>query len=204
MISNYNYFNRAISAAVFLVTSILLMNFAVAAEQEYNIELVILEDLSGKYSASENWPAGSELVTMSSQQKPDTEAEQNRKRIRFLADDSYKLNDEVKRIEESNEYKVLLHVAWRQAGLDKADAFPIHLSSLNQQNTTSDSYIEGDITFVMSRYLHVSGEMTFYQAKQGGFLPYPVKFDRRMRSRETHYIDHPIVGILVLATPIAR
>ena len=30
---------------------------------------------------------------------------------------------------------------------------------------------------------------------------YPVQTHRRMRSKEIHYIDHPLIGILVLATP---
>ncbi|MDH3450858.1 MAG: peptidoglycan binding protein CsiV, partial [Gammaproteobacteria bacterium] len=31
---------------------------------------------------------------------------------------------------------------------------------------------------------------------------YPVRYHRRMRSSELHYIDHPLVGILILVTPV--
>jgi hypothetical protein len=68
----------------------------------------------------------------------------------------------------------------------------------------------------MSRYLHIDAELQYYKARSRQFLnytdhtsmdvtspyeSYPVKFERRMRSREVHYIDHPLVGMIVLATP---
>jgi hypothetical protein len=33
---------------------------------------------------------------------------------------------------------------------------------------------------------------------------YPIKFHRRMRSKELHYLDHPLVGILVMAKPVEK
>ena len=33
---------------------------------------------------------------------------------------------------------------------------------------------------------------------------YPINFHRRMRSKELHYLDHPIVGILVKALPVEK
>jgi hypothetical protein len=36
------------------------------------------------------------------------------------------------------------------------------------------------------------------------YKEYPIKSHRRMRSRELHYLDHPMVGILVMAMPVKR
>jgi hypothetical protein len=182
----------------------LLANIAAAAEQEYDIEVVILEDITGKYSKSENWPIIPEEYSNISATPSDIKQNQNEKRIKYLADTSFKLNDEVKRIEDSKEYKVLLHTAWRQTGLNKQSAFPVRITTNNPGFNSADSYIEGDITLVMSRYLHVSGDLTYYKESIGGYVPYPVKFNRRMKSRETHYIDHPMIGVLVLTTPVTR
>ena len=188
----------------FFVASVCLLlaalNQAVAAEQEYNVEVLIIEDISDRYVKSENWPAIPEETVEMNKAGPESKAAVNDKRVRYLAKESFRMTDEAKRIEDSKEYKILLHTAWRQVGLDKSAAFPVHITS----NTDSGSYIEGDFVFVMSRYLHISGDFTFYKTTSDGFVPYPIKFNRRMRSRETHYLDHPLIGVIVLATPIAR
>ena len=31
---------------------------------------------------------------------------------------------------------------------------------------------------------------------------YPLRYHRRMRSKEVHYLDHPLLGVLILATPV--
>lgn len=199
----HNKYNSSLIKCL-LITGMLWANITAAAEQEYDIEVVILEDITGKYSKSENWPIIPEEYSNINKTPADIKQNQNEKRIRYLADTSFKLNDEVKKIEDSKEYKVLLHTAWRQTGLDKQSAFPVHITTNNPVSNMAGSYIEGDITLVMSRYLHVSGDLTYYKEERGGYVPYPVKFDRRMKSRETHYIDHPMVGVLVLTTPISR
>lgn len=187
-----------------LVFCLLAPYSAIAADPDYEIEIVILEDISGKYSKSENWPIIPEEVATENTKQTRSKSAESEKRIKILSSDSFKLDDEIKRIEESNEYRVLLHTAWRQSGLDKPAAFPVRLATKNQPDNEEKSYIEGDVTLVLSRYLHISGDLTFYRSEKGGFVPYPVKFDRRMRSRETHYIDHPMVSVLVLTTPISR
>jgi Peptidoglycan-binding protein, CsiV len=194
------------NAHLFIVTlisaGILFQTNALAAEQEYDIEVVIVEEISGRYAKSENWPMIPEENANKS--SSDNKSIQNEKRIRYLPATSYKLADEALKISDSKEYKVLIHTAWRQTGLDKQAAFPVHITSSNSEPDQNSSYIEGDVTLVMSRYLHVSGDLTYYKAESGGYVPYPVKFDRRMKSRETHYIDHPMIGVLVLTTPVGR
>ena len=193
--------NHGLAVAAFILTSLLSMQIF-AAEQEYDVEVVIVEDISGKYAKSENWPTIPEEIAVDNKPTAITNAVQNEKRYKFLPAESYKLNDDVKRMEESREFRVLLHTAWRQTGLDKSNAFPVHIAT--HDANASGSYIEGDFTLVMSRYLHISGDLTFYKDIKGSFVPYPVSFSRRMRSRETHYIDHPMLGIIVLATPVSR
>ena len=78
------------------------------------------------------------------------------------------------------------------------------------------SRISGDLKLIMSRYLHINTDLIYEKPKIGQstqmaqpeYTPpnhqsdtYPLLFERRMRSREIHYIDHPMVGIIVLATP---
>lgn len=67
--------------------------------------------------------------------------------------------------------------------------------------------INGHVRLIMSRYLHFEVNLNYSKAQQPSDLDeindilYPVVAERRMRSREMHYIDHPLVGIIVHTTP---
>lgn len=203
MFIKYNRFLPILAVIPVFITGVLFSNTAAAADPDYDIEIVIFEDVSGRYAKSENWPLIPEEDIPDNTKQPAYKPAHTEKRIRYLQKDSLKLSDEIKKIEEGREYKVMLHTAWRQPGLDTTSAFPVHITSSNDGGEAG-SYVEGDIKLVMSRYLHVSGNLTFYKEQDGGYVPYPVTFNRRMKSREMHYIDHPMVGILVIVTPVSR
>lgn len=69
------------------------------------------------------------------------------------------------------------------------------------------SAINGYVRLVMSRYLHFEINLNYSKVMQDNtqdsFINnvFPVVAERRMRSREIHYIDHPLVGIIVHTTP---
>lgn len=79
-----------------------------------------------------------------------------------------------------------------------------------------NGHFDGTVKVVLGRYLHVYTNLLFLhyddiQNEQGSngksntpisFTYYRVKDHRRMRSRELHYLDHPLLGILVQITPI--
>jgi len=84
--------------------------------------------------------------------------------------------------------------------------------SLNLENSlqsdlsiTPPTYIQGRVKLIMSRYLHFEVNLNYFQFQEddveAGYRSYPIISERRMRSRETHYIDHPMVGIIVHAIP---
>ena len=81
---------------------------------------------------------------------------------------------------------------------------------LAEFETPSDApvspYLTGNVKLIMSRYLHFNVNLQYIRPQrdaEGELIQqaYPVVNERRMRSREIHYIDHPLVGIVVLATP---
>ena len=76
--------------------------------------------------------------------------------------------------------------------------------------------LDGKIKVVLARYLHIYFDLIYQRnlTPNDGVLQhrentpgyqdirqYPIQLHRRMRSKEIHYIDHPLVGMLVLATP---
>ena len=85
--------------------------------------------------------------------------------------------------------------------------------------------LDGLVTVSLSRYLHLETNLryaitglaqpqeiqqTYISSQQSEFLPsekpsvvvYHLQQKRRMRSKELHYIDHPVIGMLVYMTPV--
>lgn len=149
----------------------------------------------------------------------------------FLNTNQYRLTTQAQKIQSQKSYKLLFHKAWKQAGLPENQAFPIHIDSslentdtvvIQSQTVTDDTpnideYIQGNITLIMSRYLHIQANLVLHKAvpvknvdkSEHPESPvsltqakkYNINLERRMKSREIHFIDHPLIGILILATP---
>ncbi|HED35821.1 MAG TPA: hypothetical protein ENJ08_16630 [Gammaproteobacteria bacterium] len=84
---------------------------------------------------------------------------------------------------------------------------PANTDMAGLQNTGEmPTWISGQVTLIMSRYLHFNVDLHYFkpQTSENGdrkYVSYPVFSERRMKSKEVHYIDHPLVGVIVLATP---
>jgi len=132
--------------------------------------------------------------------------------------ENYRLNKQAEKLEKHPDYRILVHKAWKQPGLDRENALPMKMiNDINSEDSDSvaKSYIDGEITLIMSRYLHINTNLIFHrlipepfntysnidESSINSFKDYPLFFERRMRSKEIHYIDHPLVGIIVLAIP---
>ncbi len=135
------------------------------------------------------------------------------------------LNKEYKRINASKEYNVLFYGSWRQPGLNAEKAFEIDIQQLdNIHETDSENTIAGAFKLVLARYLHIYNKLN-YQRKVNAastkqaventdtatppsesaavkYENHPINNHRRMRSKELHYIDHPLVGMLIQINPV--
>ena len=109
-----------------------------------------------------------------------------------------------------------------QAGRDFTQQYPEHayrqieFSDTSQDNSQNSKVIEldGTINIVITRYIHLYSDLVYRLPRtipneindaldrNQVLVDYSVKSHRRMRSRELHYIDHPLVGIIIEATPI--
>lgn len=238
-----------------VLLSILLFLYAVqlnAAAREYDFEIIIFEDTSGKYRDAEHWPewtpendivqsdtdATSSIrdipAGLSGQQGyPEANAVINIAPIESIGLDKY-----ARKLEQSNRYNVLVHKSWRQAGLSDNASVSIPIDSrvgdagtsslsggtvapLMQLGGTSAAHqdhttgIHGEIKLVLGRYLHLYTDLVYQQPRTqplpvwqtmntGPYKDYRIKYHRKMRSKELHYIDHPLVGILVMALPVEK
>lgn len=141
------------------------------------------------------------------------------------------LADYVIRLDRSSRYNVLLHQSWQQAGLSDTNAIKVAVDSSASANTADNfnlshqipsndnkklkSQIKGSLKLILGRYLHMHVDLLYKRPdtsyKQASptlnskvFNEFKISAQRRMRSNELHYIDHALVGILVLVNPIKR
>jgi hypothetical protein len=60
----------------------------------------------------------------------------------------------------------------------------------------------------MSRHLHLDVNLLFRDAATasapGGSLVYRLSEQRKLKSQETHYFDHPKFGVLVRVMPLEK
>lgn len=164
--------------------------------RRYDVEIIIFEDAHSRYINSESW---------SSNDLADERSNFDKLNLDRNNTPVYKnlrpgiLKSEYRRMKKSPEYNVLLYSAWRQTGLSPKRAFEIDVSKLkNAHKNTSANTISGQLKVVLARYLHLYGQLDYQQNGRD----YPMTVHRRMRSKELHYIDHPLVGILVQINPV--
>jgi hypothetical protein len=132
-------------------------------------------------------------------------------RFRVLRSDELQLRDAFARIGRLGAYRALAHGGWVQDALDENAAQPMNIANLGVLNPT------GTLRLHLSRFLHLTVDIQ-YQAglaqsateAGSGFAAlselalqprYRILTQRRARSGELHYIDHPMFGLLFMITP---
>lgn len=103
-------------------------------------------------------------------------------------------------LEKDGNYRVLARKRWVQSGEAKATTKPVRI-------TTGDNELDGTLTFYLSRFLHMEVNMAFQPS--GGLLAgssaanlvYRIMEQRRIKSQDIHYFDHPKFGVLVRVAP---
>ena len=195
---------------------------ALAAAVEYDFELIIFEDTSGRYVNSEQWQhelRSAETGSLPSTQAPSRTTAANSKAANIRSIKGIGLEKYARKLKASSRYNVLAHKAWRQSGLDQKEAVDIPIDSRTDGVKTTQAgkgnNIHGSIRIVLARYLHIYTDLIYQQPRKEAapawydqesrrYRQYPIKSHRRMRSKELHYLDHPMVGILVMAMPVEK
>jgi hypothetical protein len=105
-------------------------------------------------------------------------------------------------LEQDGHYRVLSHQHWQQTIDAKTIAKPVRIAG------DTPAELDGTIRFYMSRYLHLDVDLLFRQAapggEQGGGIVYRLTEQRKVKSQETHYFDHPKLGVLVRIMPLEK
>ncbi len=182
--------------------------FAAAAETRwYDVEVIIFSHNSQQYRNSEQWPVDYELPPMGVTQALLPARSSGSKPVAFarLDRNSLRLNSQASRINSAKDMELLLHMGWRQPGLPEDKAVAIRLDGGTSQR------LSGTLKLVLSRYLHINTDLIYREPRTGDdssgistqprYQAYNLKQSRRMRSRELHYLDHPLFGMAIMVTP---
>ncbi|MGH1469940.1 MAG: CsiV family protein [Cellvibrionaceae bacterium] len=223
----------------------------------YKVELIIFRQGGNPKQHVEQWNTNVKLsyplewASLVRQKQETTLAPENS--ITLLPENELLLQDEARKLQRSNNYRVLFHGAWNQGMLEKNSGPAILIEGGELFGDHRE--LEGSIQLKLQRYLHITTNLwitnfatNFGQEKlnwpelpiapnkpqkQSAIFaddkasntwsqsdstnseydslissPYiieniaPIKVTRRMRSKELHYIDHPLAGILIQFTPI--
>ena len=254
--------------SVAFILSLLALTSAVHAEEVryYDIEVIIFESLDPAARHSENWKTDitrqiPPVVAELDQPYPGPIPPQYDPSLTFksLPPSQFQLQTEEKLLTNTNQYRILLHIAWIQPGMDPATALPVHINrsfltdtpvshslipaspDMPPANlpaptgtTQTRSVLDGYIKIILTRYLHADVDLAYTtglplsdqsiltnpatnaattssnpsttpSATPEISLTQPVIYhlveSRRMRSKELHYLDHPVLGVLLLITP---
>lgn len=180
----------------FLLLGLLWLAPLLAAESWYEVEVVVFAHTQPDGSG-EHWPVAEAYAPEWNSAFPlpgrDASSGSGEARLMHLPAEQYRLATEARRLGNSANYRVLLHAGWRQAGLPREQAIAVRLTDAAMQ-------LDGTLRLLLSRYLHLEADL-IYRPLDGAQAVYRLRESRRMRSREIHYLDHPMFGIIALVTP---
>lgn len=192
-----------------IIICLLLSNLATAQSihsgKQYNIELLVFQNLAPSDNG-ESWPVETPALEDEKPQPVEAEFAEQAKPVHWLKRNQLQLNQQAGAIARSAGYRKLAHYAWRQVVLDRNLATPMTLPASTP--TKTGAWVDGVVMVSVGRYLHLDLDLEFHrqQAAQTFELQetetpeFRLLEQRRMRSNELHYFDHPRFGVIAIIT----
>lgn len=143
------------------------------------------------------------------------EADLRSSSLRAQPANSLLLKQEAGRLQRDPAYRVVLHTAWIQPVPDRDRPMPLLIQT--GERFGNAWRIEGTIDITLARYLHVdarlwyrpdptapvqSADASVSLATTAGDAYLELREQRRVRSGELHYFDHPKFGMLMRIDPV--
>lgn len=161
--------------------------------QWYKVEILVFRRLVSEPPPNEFWPDDPGQPDFANAVDLGGDA------FRRLGSDTFALGGAAQRLSQSAGYRPLLHVAWIQAGRGRKSAKAVRIRS---SPGPDGEQIDGTVRLSRARYLHLEADLMYhFTGGFGGPSNFRLKESRRMRSKELHYLDHPMFGMLVRVKP---
>ncbi len=185
--------------------------------QLYDVEVVLFTHTAADAIQSESWPVDvtvpenpNAIFIQGTALDASGAAESATNTFTPLDEDTLRLVAEARAIaRRQSTFEPLLHLSWRQPGLDRGLAPPVYVQSQPKDSRSGQS-LQGFITLSLGRYLHIDFDLLLQkpalalQTNDSLLKQPPTSFriqnHRKMRSGELHYLDHPLIGALVLVS----
>ena len=209
---------RSLALAAILAAAFALP--AGAAERWFTVEIIVFEDLRSDNLHAEHWPPDpgepSLVNAIELTHLPEDAPDDGVHAYRLMKFSNLTLGEVRNRLRRSAHYRPLVHAGWRLPGLPRSAARSVHVGrSLDDGEVRAAegvgagrSSVHGTVTVSLARFLQVDVDLLYHRpASSEAAAPSsaPTRFrlvsERRMRSGELHYVDHPLFGVLVLLTP---
>ena len=197
---------------------LLLIAAAVPAQARwYQVEIIVFARNTPESGATEFWPEDPGAPAMAQAQRllspgAGDEAYARLPRSELTLDGLYG-----GLVASRGQFEPLLHLAWLQPVTDEHQAVPVYLGT-GRGSSGGPPALEGTLRLSAGRYLHAELDLLLTSVVEGantgppsgasasggpGYRSYRLRDHRRMRSGELHYIDHPLMGVLLLVKPYA-
>ncbi|NRP94251.1 hypothetical protein XMG59_000334 [Marinobacterium sp. xm-g-59] len=165
-------------------------------ESLYTVEVVIFKQAEAD-KESETWPADLESIEFTNAELPLVNDGEPLALNEELPITTFALTEQANRLAQKG-YELLYHNSWLDQFKPGANRTTLLLDAFGN--------FEGTLRIERQRYLHIYPSINYYP--NGLSLTdepaETIRFEesRRMRSKDLHYIDHPVLGMLVLFRPI--
>lgn len=190
----------------------------------YHVEVIVFEQRETGGRDAERWSAEA-ADPVAARAQPLAAATSQWQPFSALPRDQLRLRAHYDRLAASDEYQPLLHLAWRQHGLSAEDSIAVPIpndwkpreidlfSSFDDLTVVETPPLYGYLRVYRERFLHLVTDLRYrrptsldaenrYPYLEGAEPIFVMQDSRRMRSGELHYLDHPVLGILVRITPV--
>ncbi|GMQ97372.1 MAG: CsiV family protein [Gammaproteobacteria bacterium] len=185
----------------------------------YDVEVVIFANKAMTGANDEEWPDepgypdttnAVQLVMVTDESLPGMPPIE----FQMLPQELWQLSGIEDSLKQSSQYRVITHLAWRQLGLPPDSAPPVLINEgqdspslvFNSFDNQPDKELQGLIKISRKRYLHIDADLVYraqVTADDGSarMASFRLTEHRRMRSKELHYLDHPLFGMIIAITP---
>lgn len=125
-----------------------------------------------------------------------------RESINLVAPKNYLLSKEIKMVQNSKDKTFIKHIAWNQPLANNVKSTPVYFTGGDNQQIASI------ISIKPNRNVFNVNVETLYKLrpddKQYALDIEEIKINRdvRLKKREAFYVDHPIIGMIIIISPV--
>ncbi|MFK8068456.1 MAG: CsiV family protein [Gammaproteobacteria bacterium] len=184
--------NKIKTSKLFFILLFFSITNVAAETAQYNVEILIFEQTHQQGIDGEQWrklddQQESTLTKDVLNAVPLNGAGESV--IVELSSTSLTLADTREKLNNTTDYRVLYHKAWYQTVRDKDQTTAVWIEIPE---------LKGTINLHKQRFLHFNADLTF----DSTFGEVKLEQSRRLKSKELHYFDHPLFGMLVRVVKI--